>query len=86
MGNFTAKTASGEEFGFHFGFKKPADTGVSALWKRSHSCVLVKYFSDNGKLVRSRYKIVEVSEVALKEKAGDVSWISDMLLIKFRNL
>lgn len=74
--NFIGHTKDGREYEFHYVFNKPPRTNVSALWLQSHKCEIVKVFSNNGHPFTANDNPYPVSEVALIQKAGDISWIT----------
>lgn len=78
--NFTARNSRNIEYGFHFIFDKPHRTTASSLWRQSSECKLVKVFSASGSLVNASDNPYPMSQVALLEKAGDVSWITEGFL------
>lgn len=81
--NFQATSKSGQEYGFHFVFRKPrgsGGTGISALWLSKNGCKISKVFSDNGNPVRTGDNPYPVSESAFVQMAGDSSWITPALL------
>ena len=76
---FTARSDSGREYGFHFVLEKPSSM-ASELWTQPTRCRLKKVFSSNGQAVRAEDNPFPVSREAYIEKAGDTAWIRDRLL------
>ncbi len=51
--DFTGQAqGTGNPYRFHFLFKKPRATTVSALWRRTKECTIHKVFADSGELMR----------------------------------
>jgi hypothetical protein len=73
--NFTASAKDGRPYVFHFSFRKPSGSNLSALWERPGICGLVKLFSNTGDPVSSGDNPYPVSEAALLSKAGNTSWV-----------
>ena len=73
--NFTARSKNGQEYGFHYVFKKPRGTNISTLWTRSQECQVLKVFSRKGDPVQAEDNPYPVSENDFIRKAGDTGWI-----------
>lgn len=80
--NFTGASKNGGTYEFHFIFKKPNGTNISALWDTTHESRICKVFSNKGELVTASDNPYLVSEEAFGKKAGDTSWITSDYLNK----
>lgn len=81
--NFTGHGKDGNEYEFHFSFKKPSDSNISALWTRSQDCRIVKLFT-SGETIVTTDNPFPVSEKAMLEKIGNTNWIRPEFLQTLR--
>lgn len=70
-------------YNFHFVLRKARGTKISALWGGS-PCSIEKVFSDSGHRVSASDNPYPVTAEAIRQKAGDTSWIREPLLRSLR--
>lgn len=72
LGDFKACNQQGDEYEFHYVFKRPRQTAVVSS---PHRCSLMKRFS-NGKPMSWHYNEKHLSTALLETIAGDTAWIN----------
>jgi hypothetical protein len=72
-------------YSFHFVLRKARGARISALWGGS-PCVIEKVFSDSGHRVSASDNPYPVTAEAIRQKAGNTSWIQEPFLRSLRVL